>query len=614
MRDPHKSVILIVDDKSANIMALDGLLAAGDREVLHAASGEEALKILLNTAVDLVILDVQMPDMDGFEVANILKSGKRTRDIPIIFASAEKTEHRFMMKGFEEGAVDYLYKPLDPEIVKAKVAILLKIQLQKRELEEKNNGLTKSALLINNSADIIGVIDEATFTIEEINNAFTAILGYEKSEAEGLPLTAFLDEENRLELEVRKATGNTQLTFETSVKCKGGDFKWLQWNIMVRNGKWYANARDITGVREIERIRGYLATVVKQSNNAIYIVDRSGRIISWNDGAEKIYGYTEQEALQMEVWDLIPVNLHAECQTVIEGVTASEKIHELETIRTTKTGALIEVLFSANVINDNSATTNIAITERDITQQKLLDKQIKKLNIDLLNYVNQLENSNKELESFSYSISHDLRAPLRALNGYSRIMEEDYGKVLNDDARRLLGNIKYNSQKMGVLIDDLLDFSRLGRKEVRKAPVNMNDLVANVIAEMKSPGVELPPVEVETMPAINADGALIRQVWVNLISNAVKYSSKSREPQVKVGAEETDKEVTYYVQDNGAGFDMRYVDKLFGVFQRLHDSSEFEGTGIGLAIVQRVIAKHKGRAWARGTIGKGATFYFSLPK
>jgi light-regulated signal transduction histidine kinase (bacteriophytochrome) len=226
----------------------------------------------------------------------------------------------------------------------------------------------------------------------------------------------------------------------------------------------------------------------------------------------------------------------------------------------------------------------------------------------------QVEHSNKELESFSYSVSHDLRAPLRALNGYSKILEEDYGSQLDNEARRLLGNIKYNSQKMGVLIDDLLAFSRLGRKEVKKVMVNANDMVQSVLNEMKGPGNTLPTLEVAPLAPGEADPVLLHQVWVNLISNAVKYSSKVAAPLVKIGCTETDKEVTYFVSDNGAGFDMRYIDKLFGVFQRLHDSSEFDGTGIGLAIVQRVIAKHRGRVWAEGAIDKGATFYFTLPK
>src|SRR6266436_4611244 len=173
-----KVTILIIDDKLSNIIPLKNLLEKPNRIFLNATNGNDGLKIALSSEVDLIILDVQMPDMDGFEVAQILKSNKRTRDIPIIFATAESKDRKLMMKGYDEGAIDYLLKPLDPEVVKAKVNVLLKIQLQKKELVEKNISLQKSALLINNSADIIGIIDAATFRIEEINNAFTDILGY----------------------------------------------------------------------------------------------------------------------------------------------------------------------------------------------------------------------------------------------------------------------------------------------------------------------------------------------------------------------------------------------------------------------------------------------------
>lgn len=615
MRKDNKAVILIVDDKSANILALEGLLIAKDRVLLHASSGAEALKILLNKEVDLVILDVQMPDMDGFEVANILKSNKRTREIPIIFASAERTEHRSMMKGFEEGAVDYLYKPLDPEVARAKVAILLQIQLQKRELMDKNLSLTKSALLINNSADIIGIIDAATLKIEEVNNAFTHILGYENAEVQGSALQLFLINEDRSVVQYYSTQPDGVLSFETQVYCKDRRVKWLHWKVVVRDGKWYVNARDITDLKEGERIRNYLATVVKQSNNAVYIHNSDGEIISWNEGAQKIYGFTEAEALKMKVWNIIPPQLHTDTEQLIQRITAGEKIHDLETQRITRHGKLIDVLFSANAIDAGpQMPPAVAITETDITEQKIAGERVKQLNADLRAKVLQVEHSNKELESFSYSVSHDLRAPLRALNGYSKILEEDYGSQLDNEARRLLGNIKYNSQKMGVLIDDLLAFSRLGRKEVKKVMVNANDMVQSVLNEMKGPGNPLPTLEIAPLAPGEADPVLLHQVWVNLISNAVKYSSKVAAPLVKIGCTETDKEVTYFVSDNGAGFDMRYIDKLFGVFQRLHDSSEFDGTGIGLAIVQRVIAKHRGRVWAEGAIDKGATFYFTLPK
>lgn len=221
----------------------------------------------------------------------------------------------------------------------------------------------------------------------------------------------------------------------------------------------------------------------------------------------------------------------------------------------------------------------------------------------------ELEASNKELESFSYSVSHDLRAPLRAVDGYARMLEEDYGARLDDEGRRLLGVVRGASVRMGQLIDDLLAFSRLGRQEPVRRPLDMTALVREVLAEMGAARVEL-----AVLPAASADAALLSQVWSNLLGNAVKYSGKRADARVEVGGREAPAETVYWVRDNGVGFDMRYADKLFGVFQRLHRADEFPGTGVGLAIVQRVVARHGGRVWAESRPGEGACFYFSLPR
>jgi len=614
MKNNYKPVILIVDDKQANLFALEQLLAGKERMILQATTGKEALKTALARSVDLIILDVQMPEMDGFEVAQILQSSKKTREIPIIFASAERTERRFMMQGFDEGAIDYFFKPMDPEVVKAKVNVHLKIQLQKRELIEKNASLQKSALLINNSADIIGIIDAGTFKIEEINTAFTAILGYSQAETRDTAITFFLGNEDRHLFAERARQDKDHHNFDTRIYCKDRSIKWLQWKVVVRDGKWFVNARDITEIKEVEQIRNYLATVVKQSNDAIYIHNNAGRIISWNQGAERIYGYTEAEALQMRIWNIIPSHMHAEIEEIVARILKGEKIDLLETRRITRNGRMVDVLFSAAVIVDaENARTSIAITERDITQQKIADEQIKQLNTELQNNVNELQYSNKELESFSYSVSHDLRAPLRALNAYSNILEEDHADILNDDARKLLDRIKFNSERMGLLIDALLAFSKLGRKEVMKAPVDMNAIVSQVVQELTDGAPHNTAITIHPLPNTAADRSLINQVWSNLVSNAIKYSGKKEKPQVEIGARPGDGETTYYVKDNGAGFNMKYADKLFGVFQRLHSADEFEGTGIGLATVQKIINKHGGRIWADAVPDEGATFSFTLP-
>ncbi len=614
MKKKNKATILIVDDKPANLLALENLLENEDRVLLMANNGKDALKITLNKDIDLIILDVQMPDMDGFEVAQILKSNKKTKDIPIIFASAERKEHKFMMKGYEEGAVDYLFKPLDPEIAKAKVAVLIQVQLQKKELVEKNLSLEKSALLINNSADIIGIIDAETFKIEEINHAFTTILGYGIAEAKETSLVFFLSNEDRIIVQKLSKQSKERLSFETRIYCKDRSIKWLQWNVVVKYGKWFVNARDITEIKQVERIRNYLATVVKQSNDAIYIHDEEGKIISWNEGAEEIYGYAEKEAVKMNVWNIIPEFNRIQTEDIIDKVFSNKKIRDIETKRITKHGKLIDVLFSASVILESGGgKKSIAVTERDITFQKITDEKIKQLNVDLQDNVGQLEIINKELESFSYSVSHDLRAPLRAIGGYAGILEEDYGKILDEEGNRLLDAVQYNAKKMGNLIDDLLAFSRLGKKELTKTSLNMNELVEAALNELNQSIKHNATISLKYLHACKGDYGLINQVVINLLSNAIKYSAKTEKPLVEIGSEKTDTEIIYFVKDNGVGFDMRYVNKLFGVFQRLHTMDEFEGTGVGLAIVQRIMNKHGGRASAEGEKNKGAIFKFSLP-
>ncbi|PXX42090.1 sensor histidine kinase [Undibacterium pigrum] len=259
-------------------------------------------------------------------------------------------------------------------------------------------------------------------------------------------------------------------------------------------------------------------------------------------------------------------------------------------------------------------------------QQANLDLELKveertselgKLNQDLSGFNASLEQRVAErtadLESFSYSVSHDLRAPLRAIDGFGRMLEEDYGNKLDADALRYLSVIRKNSQRMGILIDDLLAFSRLGRQEVHKYNLDMTALVREVIQESLQQVEKVPEIKLEELPAAQADRALLKQAWLNLISNAIKYSSKSDNPSVQISGSVDGDHIVYSVKDNGVGFNMEYYDKLFGVFQRLHHASDFKGTGVGLAITQRVLTRHGGRIWAQSSVNEGASFFFSLP-
>jgi signal transduction histidine kinase len=226
----------------------------------------------------------------------------------------------------------------------------------------------------------------------------------------------------------------------------------------------------------------------------------------------------------------------------------------------------------------------------------------------------QLRNTNKELEAFSYSVSHDLRAPLRAVHGYAQIMREDYESILDEEGKRILEAIKSNAKKMGALIDDLLAFSRLGRKEIQETKIDMNQLVDEVVIGINNSITHHAKIYVASLHSIRGDNVLLYQVVFNLVSNAIKYSSKKSEPEIKISSEKKEGALVFSVSDNGAGFEMAYADKLFGVFQRLHTQNEFEGTGVGLAIVHRIIEKHGGKVWAEGNVGEGAAFFFMLPE
>jgi light-regulated signal transduction histidine kinase (bacteriophytochrome) len=281
-----------------------------------------------------------------------------------------------------------------------------------------------------------------------------------------------------------------------------------------------------------------------------------------------------------------------------------------------KDGALIDVEITSHDLMWLGRRASLVLIN-DITVHKRTEDEIRRLNAELeqrvLKRTAELEAANKELEAFSYSVSHDLRSPLRTVDGFSQAVLEDYAEQLPEEGRRYLQTIREGAQRMGVLIDDLLTFSRLARLPLHKQAVNMTRIAREALEELNGQrkGREI-DLRIGDLPSCEGDSALLKQVWVNLLSNAIKYTRKREAAVVDVGSREEKGETVYFVRDNGAGFEMQYGHKLFGVFQRLHRADEFEGTGVGLAIVQRVVHRHGGRVWAEAAVDRGATFHFTL--
>lgn len=367
----------------------------------------------------------------------------------------------------------------------------------------------------------------------------------------------------------------------------------------------------------LARERDLLHALMDNIPDTIYFKDTAFRFTRINVAAAQVIGVeTPEQAYGKTDYDWQPVEL-AESSIAEEREILQSRQPLIDRIEYNPKRDGTPRWFSATkapIIDKAGHVLGIAGISRDITRRMLAEQQVKRLNMELELRALELERANQELEAFSYSVSHDLRAPLRAIDGYSRILQEDYDALLDDEGRRVSGVIRSEAQRMSQLIDDLLELSRLGRREMQESEIDMAAMARRVFAELtatdKSGGITF---TLGSLPSEQGDPTLLYQVWINLLSNAIKFTAKRECPQIQVDGSRTETETIYAVHDNGAGFDMKYYNKLFGVFQRLHNDRDFGGTGVGLAIVQRAVRRHGGRVWAEGQVNEGATFYFALP-
>jgi PAS domain S-box-containing protein len=373
-------------------------------------------------------------------------------------------------------------------------------------------------------------------------------------------------------------------------------------------------ARDELQVEVVERTQR--ASLLDLTHDTIFVRDMSDSITYWNRGAQELYGWTPGQAVGKRSHELLRTVFSMALEDINAELQRTGR-WEGELTYTKSDGAMVAVSSRWSLSRDeNQRPVAILETNNDISGQKLREEEIRSLNTELASWSAELQAANKELEAFAYSVSHDLRAPLRHMVGFAELLQKNVSSVLDDKSQRYMTMILESAKRMGDLIDDLLAFSRIGRVEAQMALVNLDQLVKEVVSEVRQETVGREIVwRIGSLPSCYGDRSMLRIVLVNLVSNAIKFTRQRARAEIEIGrADGSEHEAVVFIRDNGAGFDMKYVDKLFGVFQRLHHADEFEGAGIGLATVQRIIHRHGGKVRAEGAVDQGATFYFSVPQ
>jgi PAS domain S-box-containing protein len=475
--------------------------------------------------------------------------------------------------------------------------------------------------LFRNSPAAIGLVRLSDGVLVDINEAYERLFGWTREEVLGRStpdLRIWVDAEERSRFRERLLSAGRVVDFESRARRKSGEIfdSLMSSEILEHAGERLALVIvvDVSSRKRELESRALLGAVVESSSDAIVVSDADMRIVSWSGGAERMFGWSPAEAVGRELSLIVPPDRWQETLGNTERMRRGEAAPTFETVRATKDGRLLDVQISVSGVYEGGRLKRVAGIFRDITARKRDEQRLRQFNVELEKKVVErteaLDAANRELEAFSYSVSHDLRAPLRAIDGFAGLLEERCRERLDPESREYLQQMRASVERMNRLIGDLLAFSQAGRAELRKRLVDVSALAREISAELAraDPRRRVAWEIAEGLRAY-ADPGLARVVFENLLGNAWKYTGKNAEARIEVGLAEGGE---IFVRDNGIGFDPAHAENLFQPFRRLQGAQAFEGTGVGLATVARIVARHGGRVRAEGAPGRGAVFSFRL--
>ena len=583
----HSAVeVLIAEDSPTQAAMLADLLQQQGYSSSVAVNGQQALDMARQRKPTLIISDVVMPVMDGYALCKAIKADSELREVPVVIVTS-LTGVQDIVMALDCGADNFIRKPYEPAALLARIDSIL----SNRESLHNGGGQMPLGLEI--------------------------YLGGKKH---------FITSEREQILDLLISSYEQAIQVNEELKQRDQVISSLNADLELRAAELEAANHKLIESQELLRERTikfldanrFLESMIEHLPNPIFIKDAEQlRYACINRAYETLVGLSRAYILGKSAHEVFEKedadSLVAEDHQALASRTVLEIPEQPFASRTL--GKRVLHTRKVPVLGEGNQPTHLLGISEDVTDQKKMQSEVLELNTRLKQRAEELEASIKSMESFTAAASHDLRSPLHLIDGYVGLLEKNYASTLNETGRRYLSIISRNAKSMSNLIEDLMNFSRLGLQEVKKDSVDMHQLVAPVIDDILQhfPEGKKPVFRLEPLPPARADSSLIRQVWVNLLSNAVKYSSRAPSPLIEVCGYTKDSEVVYSVRDNGAGFDMAHYDKLFEIFKRLHTNQEFEGTGVGLPIVQRVVNRHGGRVWAEGSVGRGATFHFALP-